>query len=80
MFDEFALRVLKVLFMIKHVKEMPATIDRLATLLVESINEDKVALKDKIYEALKVLEAETFMQFFQEVLNHLLKQIYGLKI
>lgn len=60
--DEFALRVLKVLFMIKHVKEMPATIDRLATLLVESINEDKVALKDKIYEALKVLEAETFIQ------------------
>ncbi len=60
--DEFAIRVLKVLFMIKHVKEMPATIDRLATLMVESIDEDKAALKEKILEALKALEAETLIQ------------------
>ena len=60
--DSFAIRVLRVLFMIKHVKEMPATINRLATMMVESINEDKAALKDKIYEALKVLEEETLIQ------------------
>ncbi len=60
--DSFAIRVLRVLFMIKHVKEMPATINRLATMMVESINEDKAALKDKIFEALKVLEEETLIQ------------------
>lgn len=60
--DEFAIRVLRVLFMIKHVKEMPATLDRLATLMVDSINTDKAALKNKILEALQVLEAETLIQ------------------
>lgn len=60
--DSFAIRVLRVLFMIKHVKELPATINRLATMMVESINEDKAALKDKIFEALKILEEETLIQ------------------
>ena len=60
--DSFALRVLRVLFMLKHVKEMPATLDRLATLMVESINEDKAALKTKILEALQRLEEETLIQ------------------
>ncbi len=60
--NEFDLRVLKVLFMIKHVKEMPATIDRIATLMVENIDEDKAALKNKILDSLKALEAETLIQ------------------
>lgn len=60
--DVFAIRVLRVLFMIKHVKEMPATINRLATLMVENVNEDKAALKNRIYEALKCLEEETLIQ------------------
>lgn len=60
--NEFAIRVLRVLFMIKHVKEMPATINRLATLMVESINEDKTALKNRIFEALNCLEEETLIQ------------------
>lgn len=60
--DTFAIRVLRVLFMIKHVKEMPATINRLATLMVENVNEDKAALKNRIYDALKSLEEETLIQ------------------
>ena len=60
--DGFAIRVLRVLFMIKHVKEMPATIDRLATLMVDNINADKAALKNKIFEALQQLEEETLIQ------------------
>ena len=60
--DEFAIRVLRILFMIKYVKEMPASIDRLATLMVGNINEDKMALKTKIYDALKILEDETLIQ------------------
>lgn len=60
--DGFALRVLRVLFMIKHVKEMPSTINRIATLMVENVNEDKAELKNKIYAALKCLEEETLIQ------------------
>ena len=60
--DEFDIRVLRILFMIKHVKDMPATIDRLATLMVDNINTDKGALKARILEALQRLEAETLIQ------------------
>lgn len=60
--DSFDIRVLRILFMIKHVKDMPATIDRLATLMVESINEDKAALKSRIFDSLKCLEEETLIQ------------------
>ena len=60
--DNFAIRVLRVLFMIKHVKEMPATIDRLATLMIDNIDADKAALKTKIFEALQQLEEETLIQ------------------
>lgn len=60
--DDFSIRVLRVLFMIKHVKEMPATLDRLSTLMVESINEDKAALKNRIFDSLKLLEEETLVQ------------------
>lgn len=60
--NDFDLRVLKLLFMIKYVKEMPATIDRLATLMVSSINEDKIVLKEKIEKSLKNLEEETLIQ------------------
>lgn len=60
--DAFDLRVLRILFMIKHVKDMPATIDRLATMMVESINEDKAVLKSRIFDSLKRLEDETLIQ------------------
>lgn len=60
--DHFDIRVLRLLFMIKYVKDMPATIDRLATLMVESINEDKAALKSCIFDSLKRLEEETLIQ------------------
>lgn len=60
--EEFDLRVLRILFMIKHVKDMPSTIDRLATLMVDNINVDKGSLKERILEALQRLEAETLIQ------------------
>ncbi len=60
--DEFDLRVLKLLFMIKYVKEMPATIDRLSTLMVSSLHEDKLKLREDILKSLKKLEEETLIQ------------------
>lgn len=58
----FDLRVLRVLFMILHVKEMPATLNRLATLMVGSIDEDKMVLKQQIADSLSRLEKETLIQ------------------
>src|SRR5690606_34497083 len=46
--DEFNIDLLKVLFMIKYIKELPASIDNIATLMVTQIDEDKLALKEKI--------------------------------
>lgn len=60
--NDFDIRVLRVLFMILHVKEMPATLNRIATLMVESLDEDKMVLKNKIAESLKRLEKETLIQ------------------
>jgi energy-coupling factor transporter ATP-binding protein EcfA2 len=60
--DGFNLRVLKVLFLIKYVKDMPATIERIATLMVSSINEDKLVLQENIKKSLSILEEETFIQ------------------
>lgn len=60
--NEFDIRVLRVLFMILHVKEMPATLNRLATLMVESLDEDKMVLKNKISDSLARLEKETLIQ------------------
>ncbi|WP_024861712.1 BREX system P-loop protein BrxC [Ruminococcus flavefaciens] len=60
--DSFSLRVLRLLFMIKHVKEMPKTVDRLASMMVENINDIKADLKTKIQEALIRLEEETLIQ------------------
>ncbi len=62
MLGDFHMRVLKLLFMIKYVKEMPATIDRIATMMVTSINEDKIKLKDMIEKCLHDLEQETLIQ------------------
>lgn len=60
--NDFDIRVLRILFMILHVREMPATLNRIATLMVSSLDEDKMILRTKIAESLKRLEQETFIQ------------------
>jgi hypothetical protein len=54
--------VLKVLFMIKYVKEIPSNIENIATLMVSHIDDDKIELKKKIEESLKRLIKETLIQ------------------
>lgn len=60
--DSFNIELLKVLFMIKYIKELPANIDNLATLMVTNIDEDKLKLKDKIKVSLRKLIAQTLIQ------------------
>ncbi|AQQ52242.1 BREX system P-loop protein BrxC [Planococcus lenghuensis] len=60
--DQFNIDLLKVLFMIKYVKELPANIDNIATLMVTQIDEDKLELKEKIKTSLRKLMTQTLIQ------------------
>lgn len=59
--DAFNTDLLKVLFMIKYIKELPANIDNIATLMVTHIDEDKLELKEKIQRALRKLIGQTLI-------------------
>src|SRR5690606_17168048 len=60
--DEFNMSLLKVLFMIKYIKELPANIDNIATLMVTDIDEDKLELKERIKVSLRKLISQTLVQ------------------
>lgn len=60
--DDFNIDLLKVLFMIKYVKELPANLDNIATLMVTNIDEDKLQLKEKIKISLRKLISQTLVQ------------------
>ncbi|WP_026673780.1 BREX system P-loop protein BrxC [Alkalihalobacterium bogoriense] len=60
--DAFNMELLKVLFMIKYIKELPANIDNIATLMVTNIDEDKLQLKEKIKSSLRKLISQTLIQ------------------
>lgn len=58
----FDVNVLKVLFMIKYVKEINATVPNITSLMVSNINEDRFGLQERVQTALKHLEKETLIQ------------------
>ena len=60
--QEFDVQVLKLLFLIKYVKELPATLEHIATLLVDQIDIDKLALKSKIEASLSRLIDQTLIE------------------
>lgn len=60
--DPFNNDLLKVLFMIKYVKEIPANLDNIATLMVTHIDEDKLQLKERIKTSLRKLMNEMLIQ------------------
>ncbi|MEI3612628.1 BREX system P-loop protein BrxC [Pseudogracilibacillus sp. SO30301A] len=60
--EAFDVKVLKLLFLIKYVKEIPATLEHIATLLVDHIDTDKLALKGKIEKSLIRLIDQTLIE------------------
>jgi len=58
----FAMSVLKVLFMVKYVKEIKTNIDNITSLMVSHIDEDRLELKGKVEDALKLLVKQTYVQ------------------
>ena len=60
--DEFDVEVLKLLFLIKYVKEIKSNIENLSTLLVDNIDTQKKEIKDKVQNSLNKLIRETLVQ------------------
>ncbi|WP_295633241.1 BREX system P-loop protein BrxC [Novosphingobium sp.] len=54
-------RVLKTLFLIRYVEEVPANIDNLVTFFVDEVDADKRALRSAIEESLLRLERDTLI-------------------
>lgn len=57
----FDSRVLKTLFLIRYVEEVPANIDNLVTFFVDEVDADKRALRSDIEESLLRLERDTLI-------------------
>ncbi len=53
--------LLKILFMIKYLKEIPSTIENLTTLSLHHVDTDKIALRKQITESLQRLKKETLI-------------------
>lgn len=60
--DVFAVNVLKTLFLIKYVLEITASLDNITSLMIENIDDDRLALKNKVDDALKVLTRQMLVQ------------------
>ena len=60
--NEFDVEVLKLLFLVKYVKEIKSNIENLSTLLVSEIDADKLEIKKRVQESLNRLIRETLVQ------------------
>ncbi|WP_352415958.1 BREX system P-loop protein BrxC [Oscillibacter ruminantium] len=60
--EPFDVELLKVLFMIKYVKEIKSGVENLTTLMVSSIDEDRIALRKRVEESLTRLIRQTLVQ------------------
>lgn len=59
---EFAIRLLKALFLVKYVKGFNATVRNLCVLMTDSFGQNIPALKKQVEEALNLLEQQTYIQ------------------
>lgn len=60
--EEFDVEVLKLLFLIKYVKELPSNLENISTLLVDHMDVDKLELKKDIEKSLTRLIQQTLIQ------------------
>lgn len=57
-----AVRIIKTLLMLKYVKDFTATLDHLTTLMTETVDQDREALKIEVQTALDQLEYQSYIQ------------------
>ena len=58
----FAIDVLKTLFMIKYILEIEANVDNITSLMISNIDDDRIELKGRVEDALKVLQQQMLVQ------------------
>lgn len=58
----YDVEILKVLFMIKNIKEIAPDLENLSTLMVSHIDEDKIALRQQLHASLDRLLGQTLIQ------------------
>lgn len=69
--NPLAIRLIKALLMLKYVNDFSATVEHLTTLMVESLEQDRGALKTRVQEALDVLEFQSYIQRSGETYEYL---------
>jgi hypothetical protein len=69
--NAFAIRLLKALFLVKYVREFKATVRNLCVLMLESFDQDLGLLRQRVQEALNLLEQQTYIQRHGELYEYL---------
>jgi hypothetical protein len=69
--DDFAVKVLKALFLVKYVQEFKATARNLTVLMLDHFDTDLPALRQRVEEALTLLEQQTYIQRTGEAYEYL---------
>lgn len=60
--NDFAVRVLKALFLVKYVKGYKATVRNISILMMDNLDRDVSILQKQVAEALNLLEQQTYIQ------------------
>lgn len=58
----FAVQVLETLFMVKYVQDFDATLNNIVTLMIDSIDTDRIALEQRVQDALQLLEEQNIVE------------------
>lgn len=69
--DSLEVKILKILFMVKYVKEFNANIDNITTLLVNSVDLDISELKKQVLKSLTILIDQVFIQKVGDIFEFL---------
>ena len=72
--NEFAVRVLKALFLVKYYDQFKPTLHNITILMLERFDVNLPQLKEKIKEALNILEQETYIQRNGDMYEFLTKE------
>ena len=60
--NPFVVQVLETLFMIKYVQDFEGTLNNLVTLMIDSIDADRIELEAKVKQALQVLQEQNIVE------------------
>ncbi len=60
--DVFTINVLKTLFMIKYVLEVESNLENITSLMISSVDDDRIVLKTQVEDALKTLQKQKLVQ------------------